>query len=615
MSGENLSLSAGDNPGDECDSSAFLYGRPLPSSRIGPLYNAFSYPTKINPEAIALFIATHTKPGAEVLDIFAGSGTTGLAAMLCDKPTPKMKQVAKEMGVNPRWGLRCATLYELSGLGAFVSRTMCIHPDPIEFERAALELVASAEEETGWLYETLDPFGKAGRLRYAIWSDVLLCPNCKAEVPYWSAVVRRGPLHIDKEFDCPSCKSRVVVDKCNRAVETAFDRLLGIPVERKKRVLARTYGVTSGTRWQRDPINQDRQTLERSESVPVPNCAPIFKIEWGDLHRAGYHRGITHVHHFYTSRNFLAMATLWEKISSFKPELQDALRLLVLSYNHTHATLMTRVVVKNGQTDFVLTGAQSGVLYVSGLPVEKNVFEGVRHKVAILKKAFEVVAGSRSRVRVVNASSAKLQIPDEWIDYVFTDPPFGAYIPYAEVNQINEAWLGAVTTRKDEIVISEAQGKDVDVYATMMTEVFREIARVLKKDGRATIVFHSAKASVWSALVKAYVSAGLRVTATGVLDKLQTSFKQGVSDVVVKGDPFLLMVKAAPNRTTEDHRKPADDVVVEVIQRASVCGDWRELERERLYSRYVGRCLELGMDVSISAHEFYDRAEAWGSST
>ena len=64
-----------------------LYQTPLPSTRTGPLYNAFSYPTKISPEAIAVYIATHTEPGATVLDAFAGSGTTGLATLLCDRPT------------------------------------------------------------------------------------------------------------------------------------------------------------------------------------------------------------------------------------------------------------------------------------------------------------------------------------------------------------------------------------------------------------------------------------------------------------------------------------------------------------------------------------------------
>ncbi len=45
-----------------------LYERAMQSTRGGPLFNAFPYPTKISPEAIAWFIAAHTAPGATVLD-------------------------------------------------------------------------------------------------------------------------------------------------------------------------------------------------------------------------------------------------------------------------------------------------------------------------------------------------------------------------------------------------------------------------------------------------------------------------------------------------------------------------------------------------------------------
>ena len=119
-----------------------LYLKPLPSTRNGALYNAFPYPTKISSEAVAVFIACHTKPGNVVLDAFAGSGTTGLAALLCEKPTSEMKRIAEELGASPVWGPRRAILYEVSALGAFVSKTMCNPPDPREFETAALQLLA-----------------------------------------------------------------------------------------------------------------------------------------------------------------------------------------------------------------------------------------------------------------------------------------------------------------------------------------------------------------------------------------------------------------------------------------------------------------------------------------
>lgn len=585
-----------------------LYKQSLPSSRTGPLYNAFSYPTKISPEAIALFIATHTKPGATVLDVFAGSGTTGLAALLCDKPTEEMRATAKALGLMPKWGPRKAVLYELSTLGALVSQVLCNPPDPHRFKRTAEALMSCAEQQAGWLYAATSPDGSAGMVRHTIWSDILICPFCQDESPYWDAAVKREPLRLEKTFVCPSCVKTASTDGCTRATETVYDETLGVFVERRKRVLVRIFGKSGRTKWQRGPLPEDTFLQNRISSLPLPSTAPNIEIEWGELRRTGYHLGITHLHHFYTRRNFLALTTLWDLIETFEPDLQDALRVLVLSYNATHSTLMTRVVVKDGLSDFVLTGAQSGVLYVSGLPVEKNVFEGVRRKISSLAKAFQTVSGSSSQVNVLNASSTKLDLPDRSIDYVFTDPPFGDYIPYAELNQLNEGWLGRATNRQEEIIVSPSQHKAMADYGRLMSTVFAEIARVLKDTGSATVVFHSAQSVVWQALIRAYEHAGFEVRAANILDKLQASFKQIVSPDSVKGDPILLLAKTQ-GRQVRERLSTSGDVFSEIIERASHVENGLEREPQRLYSRYISRCLELGIDVPLGAKEFYGRAE------
>lgn len=584
--------------------AARLYADSLPATRGGALYNAFSYPTKIAPESIALFIATHTAPGETVLDVFAGSGTTGLAAKLCDRPTPAMVEMAEAMGVKPKWGPRRAVLYDVSVLGSFVSSVMCNAPDARRFRIAAEALVRDAEESHGWLYETTDADGVAGTVRHIIWSDVLLCPHCGREVTYWDAAVRYEPLRLQRAFQCKGCRKKVAIDACERAVDVVKDHLLDRQIERKRRVPVYVYGRSGSTNWRRAATDSDLALAKRAEETGLPATAPRHEIAWGDLYRAGYHRGITHLHHFYTPRNFLALCTLWDRIDQFDEDVRDALRLLVLSFNASHSTLMTRVVVKQQQRDFVLTGAQSGVLYVSGLPVEKNVFDGVRRKIGTFTEAFELVAGSNSEVEVRNASSTSINLPSESVRYVFTDPPFGDYIPYAEINQLNEAWLGSLTDRESEIIVSAAAGKDVGDYGTMMRAVFKEAARVLEPDGLATVVFHSAKASVWRALIDAYADAGLGVRTTSILEKTQPSFKQVVSSTIVKGDPLILLRKS-PSRQPAQRPTSVDDVVEAVIADSKMSAQPTERTRERLFSRFVTRCLAEGIPVSLGAAEFY----------
>lgn len=580
---------------------AKLYQQPLPSTRKGALYNAFSYPTKISPEAIAVYIATHTQPGDTILDAFAGSGTAGVATLLCDRPTPAMREIAQGLGVNPKWGPRTAHLFEIGTLGSFISDTLCHPPEPEAFATAVDDLCRQAAESIGWLYQAKDLNGEMGALRHAIWSDILVCPNCGTEVALWDATVKVKPLSMADSFRCKSCRKQVAVDACERATEVAKDAF-GRKHLVKKRSLARVHGSTGRTKWQRAPNADDVALVEKIAKLKMPNSAPDVDIEWGELRRAGYHIGIDKLHHFYTKRNFFVMTTLMELVSRFPAGVRDALRLLVLSYNSSHSTLMTRVVLKRGQPDFVLTGSQSGVLYISGLPVEKNILEGLRRKSKAFIDSFHMLHGSRSKVHVHNDTSAKMPLLSESVDYVFTDPPFGGYIPYAELNQINELWLERTTDRSKEVIVSPSQSKGVSEYGAMMGAVFNEMARVLKPDGAATVVFHSAHSEVWRALSQAYELAGFTVEATSVLDKIQSSFKQVVSTVSVKGDPLLLLSKRTAKRAKG--KASAAELAVEVIRHAEL-GLESDMDPQRLYSRFVNRCLELGQEVGMDARDFY----------
>lgn len=577
-----------------------LYLRPVTSSRSGPLYNAFSYPTKIDPEAIALFLASHTAPNDMVLDVFAGSGTTGIAAKLCESPTLKMQERARDLGLPVKWGPRSVTLYELSVVGALLAQIMSDPPDPEAFERSARRIVHRASDQLPWLYEGMDGDHGTGRLRHMIWTDVLVCDSCRASSSFWDLAVAREPLRIRRVGTCPECGAHIKLDTAERLTESGSDPILDEPLVGRLRRPVFAYGRTGSHTWKRPVQRSDLEVLERVEATAIPPGVPTQQVFWGDLYRSGYHQGISRVHHFYTRRNLIALGTLWNAIDDEPSDLRPALRLLVLSYNASHSTLMTRVVVKRGLSDFVVSGAQSGVLYVSSLPLEKNVFEGVARKIGTFRRAFDITHGGQSTVRVVNGSSTTLDLPDNSVDYVFTDPPFGDFIPYAEINQINEAWLGGMTQRSDEAIISPAQGKAVSDYAALMKGVFAEVSRVMKPHALATVVFHSSKAEVWGALGDALRSAGLVTARTSLLDKTQVSFKQVVSEGGTRGDAVFLLRKGAIG-----HPSIASSEVKHVIARLrDLYGS--TLNAQHMYTRYVAECLEDGRPVELGSNDFYE---------
>lgn len=572
-----------------------LYGTALPSVRSGLFFNTYPYPTKIAPESIAVYIAAHTKPGDTVLDAFSGSGSTGIAAMMCEHPTKAMLSIADNLGVNPQWGARNAILYDISTYAAFASSTMAHPPSASRFVAAAHELLHRCSESVGWLYNAKGPDGRDGTIRQMVWTTIVRCPSCHSKVSFYDGMVSWNPVKIAPQGMCPRCGSTLTTTCNDFVVETSYDPLLGHTVTQRERVPALVYGTTDGGSWKRAVASDDLRLINKVLDLPYPSYSPVQEIEWGELHRAGYHKGISHLHHFYTKRNFLVMSELWHQISSFPDDLQNALRLWVLSYNESNSTLMTRVVAKKGSKDFVMTSAQSGVLYISNLPVEKNILLGLERKIKPFAVAFDYLDGCTGEVTVRNQSSTSMSEPDESVDYAFSDPPFGGFIPYSEVNQINELWLGSTTKKRNEAIISSSQGKGVDEYESLLEGSLAEMSRVLKNTGVATLVFHASKADVWNAFERAIHDAGLHVAAASYLDKSQPSFKQVVSPGSVRNDSLVLLTKGG----SKSSGGPSTHV------KTTECKNDKRLA----YTMYVNNQLVNGAPITLDAQQAYDLYE------
>lgn len=576
-----------------------LLSKPLPSTRSGAFYNTFPYPTKISPEAIAVYIACLTNPGDTVLDAFGGSGSTGIAALLCENPTAKMIELANDLGVTPNWGKRNAILYEIGTYGSFAAKTLSNRLTANEFRCAVDDFVHLAETELAWYYKTKDVYGNEGVIRHIIWSEVLICPECNIELSFFENGTSRNPVQFAKTITCPHCGKTHNTDVYKPALENVYDSLLKKNVVRKKREPAWIYGKTNGENWDRKANDDDKIFIKTLEEKEYEESDVPKKICWGELHRAGYHLGINHLHQFYTRRNYSVMYRLWRLTEQYSDKVRDALRLLLLSYNATHCTMMTRVVAKRNAKDFILTGAQSGVLYISKLPVEKNILLGLKRKSILFYEAYGLLEKCTGELVIHNSSSEEMLEKTGSIDFVFTDPPFGDFIPYAEVNQINELWLDQTTDRTKEIIISPSQKKGVIDYQYMLTRVFTEIARVLKPDHYAAVVFHAAKAKIWEAFEKAILDSGLSVCMASILDKKQSSFKQVVSAGSVQGDPLVLLKTAEQGKNNVMRDQHILDML---LTEGYISGP---VDERRIYSLYVNECLKRGQVVALDAKDAY----------
>ena len=588
------------------------YSKVTKSTRSGPIFRLHAYPTKINYRSIIPFILAHTKPHDTVYDSFAGTCSTALAAAACAKPKPNTQAQFGRTNGQVEWGPRKAICIDLGVLPTFVGRTMLTPIDARKFQNCVLELLNKIDEEWGWLYEAFDDWSNKGSIRYTFLSNVIKCAKCNSEVKFIDLFVDFENRTFRKKSHCPNCSAEISTKNIERVTQVVYDDLLKTKRTKVKRVPLNVFGKTGTRNWSREFDERDMAVLKRIDTISLSKFVkpiPMLKGEdrWGEMFRSGYHQDVTYVHDFYTKRNFLALAILYNAVELLPKEFQDHYLLLISSYNVAHSSLMTRFVFKKSSKKPVVTSGQPGALYISNCPVEKNVFSGVRGKLKELCKVIEEINEWKPEAKIYTRPAQDSGLTENSVDFIFTDPPFGRNIQYSELNYLSEVWLNKVTDNTYETVISKAQKKDLVSYESLLSAAFNESFRVLKPGGYMTVIFHNAKKEIWNALHRAIVNAGFEIVKSSILDKTQTSFKQTTTKGAVKKDPIILAFKPFMGK---GKRKIAKSKSPEsfLMERLAELDESHLTNQERsfdyLYSRYIGSCITSANEVAVSAKVF-----------
>lgn len=527
-----------------------------------PIYNAHSYHTKVPHKAIMRYILHYTQPGDIVFDGFCGTGMTGVAAQMCGdrevvmslgyqvKPDGTILQEEMDEDGKKVWrpfselGSRRAVLNDLSPIATFIANNYSSAYTSTNFRYISSKFINSLKLRWNWLYETKHIDNKStGEINYVVWSDVFLCPDCSAELIFLDVAFDKSEGKVCDSFRCHTCNALLNKKMMAHATETYFDVLLKTPVSRNKQVPALINYSLKGKRFEKKPDSEDLALLVKVEkSLAELSINPIPMMHkggenWGAIWRSGYHNGITHVHHFYTSRNYLILNDAWK--SAPTKELKWAISA-ILNY------------INKKQSFTGGGGGMPGVLYIASMVQEKNFIDVLERKIKSLDKVLPELSKIKYRNTCGTQSTGALSnaIKDETIDYVFVDPPFGANIMYSEGSFLWESQLSVWTNQEPEAIESTYQEKKIDDYRSLMTVCFSELYRILKPGRWMTVEFSNTQSSVWNSIQTSLADAGFVVANVSALDKKQGGFKAVTTPTAVKQDLVISAYK--PNGGFEE---------------------------------------------------------------
>lgn len=494
------------------------FASPVKAGKATAIYNAHSYHTKVPPQGIEPYIAHYTNPGDIVLDPFCGSGMTGVAALMQG---------------------RRVILNDLSPAAAHIAYNYCTPVDVVALKREFERIKAATAEEFDWLYGTVcDRCGGKATIQYTVWSDVFECDRCSEPMTLWDLAVNTRDGKVNESFVCPNC------NKTHKKQGLRWVR--SIPV-----VTNYECPRCKPSRSEHPTTDHEKQRLHEIEMKPIEQWYPrmAFDESWEMWRGAHGDQAINNVSDFYTKRNLYALANLWNRILEIT---EDRIRSM---FKFAFTSMALTASKMYAYRDTRKGGIHKGTLYVPALNCELNTIGLLNRKLKDISKAIQQLKFVDQNISIITIGSATSldRVINNSIDYIFTDPPFGSNIFYADCNLIWESWLGQFTDQTQEAVVhvKHKNKNTLPDYSRLMTESFREMYRVLKPGRWASVVFHNSDDRIWQTILDAVEIAGFELVEVNSFDKEQLSFKgirgaKGLEKVTNK-DIVLNLRKPSPN--------------------------------------------------------------------
>jgi DNA modification methylase len=139
------------------------------------------------------------------------------------------------------------------------------------------------------------------------------------------------------------------------------------------------------------------------------------------------------------------------------------------------------------------------------------------------------------------------------VDYIFTDPPYGAFISYLDLSILWNHWLGFFVTeetREQETIVGGEQKHTEEHYKISLSRSIATCFRLLKPDRWISIVFQHWDTSYFSTILETASECGgefkAAITQTG--DVIWSMHKKKNSASVLAGEMILTFYKPAKKR-------------------------------------------------------------------
>lgn len=481
-----------------------------------PQYRMHKYFARRPYNVFSNLVEHYTKPGDIILDCFCGGGVTVYeSARLKRKP----------IGVD------------LNPLATFVTKMEMFDGDPSDLKKYLRQFIDYIEEKySDWYRVKFED--DSGIMEWCEWCYIVSCPECGSDI-----VLSEANKVSNGKYYCPNSNCSCHTDGAKRTsclAKTIAPLRVKYLSTHDNTTHVRPVSIENFTIFDED-IEKNIQNL-----ASVPNF--VFPDDWDRQHEDKLkEKGVIEYRNLFTDRNFILNCLIFDEIKKFDEKIDGR-----ISYNEYLYFLFSSTLRYTNNMTRILEGWEGGnptsmdkhAFYLPNQFVENNIINVFKKRLPAIIKGCEFsssnlpsrlyeandyddLRNNDSSFMILNRNSADLPIPDNSVDIVITDPPYGSNVQYAELSTVWNTWyssyagLSSFIYKDDEAVVNRKKcydgHKNENDYERLLQNVYTECARVLKDDGYLVFTFNNKNIKVWVAMLKSVALSGFYLPDNGII--------------------------------------------------------------------------------------------------
>ena len=462
-------------------------------------------------------------------------------------------------GVTIYEGLKChrrVVGFDLNPLSTFIVRNMVL-TDGLD-----AQFYSKVEDLKDYLRALTENYCyfTFKKKKYSIdWAELAMavrCPYCNRPTPLSNKLkVKNGQYKCEHEF-CPSQNTKETVSSLNSEREDSQYLFL--------------VHDSNGKRVVKEFDFEDRQLYEdhikflkgelRKEKIKVPQ--DLIPMDWDRQFEDGLaKKGILYFQDFFTQRNLYILLLLQNRIKSYEKQLS-------VSQYELLRMVFSNILKDTNIMSFTNDGWQSGkpttwskhaywvpnqFCEVAIAPyfdkslerivnaIEYNARQGFTPHFA---QSFDDITCGDSNIFLQNIPINHANLPENSVDAIITDPPYGSNVQYLELSHFWYPWNKDLYDRypvfEAEAISNRKRGfkgaKDQYTYENNLFPVFQYSYKCLKEGKYMTLTFNNKDMSSWLGLLFSIFRAGFTYSDLYFQDGVK-NYKQ-TAHTKAEGSPY-----------------------------------------------------------------------------